>query len=56
MYKCKLCGNSKEFKERNCYITHLFLEDGEVVLSKDDLRFVSKAFALNAGQQVKTKA
>ena len=23
MYKCKLCGNSKEFKERNCYITHL---------------------------------
>ena len=33
MYKCKLCGNSKEFKERNCYITHLFLEDGEIDLA-----------------------
>ena len=36
MYKCKQCGNDKEFKERNCYITHLLLEDGQVVMSNDD--------------------
>ena len=49
MYKCKLCGNSKEFKERNCYITHLFLEDGEVVMSNDDFEVCIEVICAKCG-------
>jgi len=36
MYKCKNCGNEKTFVERNCYLTTIVLEDGEVVSNNDD--------------------
>ena len=36
MYKCKKCGNKKTFIERNCYLTTIVLEDGEVVSSNDN--------------------
>ena len=36
MYKCKKCGNEKTFVERNCYLTTIVLEDGQVVSSNDD--------------------
>ena len=36
MYKCEKCGNKKTFVERNCYLTTIVLEDGEVVSSNDN--------------------
>lgn len=35
MYKCKKCGNEREFIEYNVFETDIILQDGEVVCSND---------------------